>query len=102
MAEFGSADEAEQWLRTFATASRVCDLQPGDEVTNAGMSAVFVAATQHPIWPSLRLVVWRMPDGRGWSHDALNAQQEIGVVTPSTLEERMARVRKALLEGDDR
>lgn len=82
--------------------SRVRDLQPGDEVRNAGLSAVFVVATQHPIWPSLQLVVWRMPDGNGWSHDALDARQEIGDVTPSTLEERMARLRKALLEGDDR
>lgn len=102
MAEFKSMDEAAEWLRTFATKSRVCDLKPGDEVSNAGMSAVFVAATQHPIWPSLQLVVWRMPDGNGWSHDALNTQQEIGTVTPSTPEERMVRLRKALLEGDDR
>lgn len=82
--------------------SRVRDLQSGDEVRNAGMSAVFVVATQHPIWPSLQLVVWRMPDGNGWSHDALDARQEIGDITPSTIEERMVRLRKALLEGNDR
>jgi len=92
---------APQWPpNDHSGTARVAHLQPGDEVTTAGMTAVFIAATKHPLWPSLQLVVWRLADGE-WSHDALDARQEIGHISPSTTEERHARLRAALL-GDNR
>ena len=78
--------------------SRVSELQPGDEVHNFGEYAVFVQRCQHPIWPSMQLVIWKMPDGT-WSHDALDAWQEVGTPVESTVEDRMTRLRAALLGG---
>lgn len=66
---------------------RVRDLQPGDVVVHASSSATFVAQAEHPIWPSLRLVIWRLRDG-SWSHDALSPEQEVGEVLPVTTYER--------------
>lgn len=85
----------------------VMDLQPGDLVTLPGphglISSTFVAQTAHPIWPHLRLVVWRTdPELRlpgDWSHDALDPRQVVGTVTPSTSAERAERLRAALLGG---
>lgn len=77
----------------------VAALTSGDEVALAGgHSAVFVAQTQHPLWPHLRLVVWRLPDGT-WSHDALSALQDVGDVSPATQQARVARLRSALIPG---
>lgn len=76
--------------------ARVSDLTPGDEVMLLGRSAVFVAQTEHPIWPGLRLVVWKLDDG-SWSHDALDARQEVGDTRPSTADDRMTKLRYALL-----
>jgi hypothetical protein len=63
--------------------SHVYELLPGDVVENDWIGgpkrACFVAQTEHPVWPSLQLVIWRMDDGR-WSHDALDARQEVGEV----------------------
>jgi hypothetical protein len=75
------------------------DLLPGDLVVLGGQSAVFITRTQHPIFPSLQLVIWKMPDGWDfeWSLDALSADQEVGVVIGSTGDERMERLRKAML-----
>lgn len=78
--------------------SRIYELTPGDLVTNADMSAVFVARTEHPIWPHLQLVIWRM-DGGSWSHDALDARQDVGLIRLATAEERASRLRDAL-RGD--
>lgn len=75
------------------------ELMPGDRVVHAEDSAIFVARTTHPIWPHLQLVVWRMED-RSWSHDALSAHQEIfGTVEQASADERMLRLRRALLGG---
>lgn len=75
----------------------VMALLPGDEITILGFrSAVFVAQTEHPLYPPLRLVVWRLEDG-SWSHDALDLRQDVGQLTPSTPEDREARLRAALL-----
>lgn len=74
----------------------VRDLQPGDVVVHGGESATFVAQTEHPIWPHLRLVIWRLRDG-SWSHDALASGQEIGVALPATAAERRTSLRAALL-----
>jgi hypothetical protein len=64
----------------------VSELMPGDIVQDEGLAAVggptracFVAQTTHPVWRSLQLVIWRLEGGR-WSHDALDARQEIGWV----------------------
>jgi hypothetical protein len=89
--------------------SAVRELLPGDLVTNGPMSATFIAATQHPIWPDLALVIWRMlgdelsVDERGWvmspwSHDALAWDQHVGEAAAATREDRMRRLRKALLD----
>lgn len=71
-------------------------LTPGDRVHLAGMSAVFVVRTQHPLWPHLALVVWRLDTGE-WSHDALDFRQDVGEPEPATPELRVANLRAALL-----
>lgn len=77
--------------------TRVSELSPGNVVENFGRSAVFVAQTEHPIWPHLRLVIWKMDDG-SWSHDALDARQDVGQLKPwDEPDERMATLRFALL-----
>lgn len=73
----------------------VQNLVPGDLVENSGASALFVAQTEHPIWPSLQLVIWRMPDG-SWSHDALDARQDVGQIAADQVG-NVERLRKALL-----
>lgn len=78
--------------------TNVEELVPGMKVNLAGDQATFVARTTHPLWPSLQLVVWRMRDG-GWSHDALDARQDVGTVVPSTAYERDMNLREALLGG---
>ncbi|HEX6869935.1 MAG TPA: hypothetical protein VF163_02455 [Micromonosporaceae bacterium] len=70
----------------------VTDLVPGD--LTAG--SVFVAQCPHPIWPHLRLVIWQLADG-SWSLDALDPRQDVGRVELSTPEQRMDRLRAALL-----
>jgi hypothetical protein len=74
----------------------VAELIPGDLVTQAGTSAIFIARSTHPLWPNLQLVVWRLDDG-SWSHDALDARQDVGDVEPAGDESRTARLRAALL-----
>src|SRR5690554_7124055 len=76
----------------------VAELLPGDLVTNAGQSATFITHTAHPLWPHLRLVIWRMADGT-WYHDALDARQQVGEVEPADLFARRSRLQAALL-GD--
>lgn len=80
--------------------TRVRDLIPGDEVTLPPESAVYIAQCEHPIWPRLRLVIWRLRDG-SWSHDALLPAQEVGTVTDTTYDERRDRLRHALLASPD-
>jgi hypothetical protein len=83
--------------------SRVCDLIPGQRVTGFGQSAIFVARTDHPLYPGLQLVIWRMEGGgwpdteAGWSLDPLDARQEVGEAQASTAEERTANLRAAIL-----
>ena len=78
----------------------VAELVPGDLVTLCQDSAVFIGRGEHPVWPRLMLVIWRLGDG--WSLDALSARQEVGDVTPSTHDERQQRLRAALLGEEDR
>lgn len=58
---------------------KVLELTPGDQiiVPFGEATATFVQQAEHPIWPHLRLVIWRMSDG-SWSHDALDARQDVG------------------------
>ena len=74
--------------------TRVMDLVPGDLVLLAGRSAVFVAKTNHPLYSTLDLVIWRVDDG-SWSHDALLPHQYIGEATASDLQTRIGRLRDA-------
>ena len=74
--------------------AQVVDLVPGDRVENAGMTAVFVARTEHPLYPYLQLVIWRLQDGT-WSHDALDEREWIGRVLAG--EDRAANLRASLL-----
>lgn len=76
----------------------VAELIPGDVVDNGLDSATFVARTQHPLWPSLQLVVWRMADG-SWSHDALHTSQDVGQARSADVFARQAALRWALLGG---
>lgn len=79
----------------------VAELVPGDLVSLGFEEAVFVAQTEHPLYAPLRLVVWRLSDGR-WSHDALDARQHVGETQPSSQDVREARLRAALHGGPDR
>lgn len=70
----------------------VSELVPGQIVTNPGGRAVFVASADHPVYLTLRLVVWRMED-LSWCHDALDAHQEVGEADHPSDEERIRRLR---------
>lgn len=76
-------------------------LVPGDIVATDDRSGTFITATQHPLWPHLQLVIWRMDDG-SWSHDALSAHQDVGTVQPADLFSRKAQLQRALLGGPRR
>lgn len=80
----------------------VAELTPGDLVVNTGRSAVFIARTQHPLWPKLQLVIWHLheADGSRWSLDALDSRQEVGDINPTNDADRAQRVRSALLIGE--
>lgn len=72
------------------------ELRPGDEVHQDGQSAVYVAQVTHPVWPDLKLVIWRMRDG-SWSHDALAPHQDVGEAdVTASLAERRKRLINAL------
>ncbi len=79
--------------------STVADLIPGDivDVPVAG-AGTFVARCQHPIWPHLQLVIWRLADGT-WSLDALDARQYVGHARPANHLDRDLALRHALLGG---
>lgn len=83
--------------------TRVEQLVPGMKVIMpSGDQATFVAQTTHPLWPHLQLVVWRMPENWApdvWSHDALDARQDVGAVVPCSSIERATNLRHALLPG---
>jgi uncharacterized protein (DUF779 family) len=82
-------------------ATTVAELVPGDLVVNTHRSAVFIARTQHPLWPHLQLVIWHLHEpGYEWSLDALDARQEVGDITPASDEDRAMRLRSALLIGE--
>lgn len=71
----------------------VSELKPGEIVSNPlGQRWCFVAQTEHPVWPALRLVIWRGEDGE-WSHDALEAQQDVGESDHADAHTRIRRLR---------
>jgi len=59
--------------------ARVCDLVGGDVVDIGGRTGTFIGRSDHPRYPSLALVVWRLDNGTV-SFDALSYQQEVGEV----------------------
>ena len=73
-------------------------LRHGDIVADPfGGEHVFVARVEsHPLWPGLCMVIWKLADG-SWSHDALDPRQDVGEPKPSTAEQRVERLRYALL-----
>lgn len=85
---------------------RVEDLKPGMLVRQAGREAVFIAQSQHPLWPTLQLVIWRLLDDGlpgEWSFDALRAIQEVGEADPEESDaQRRSRLHRVLLTGNPR
>lgn len=86
------------------------ELQPGDVVSIPSAAAMglpsvglFVGASQHPKYPSLRLVIWLLSNGT-WSLDALSPKQEIGAAHLATPMDRLAALKRWLdvhWDGDD-
>lgn len=75
----------------------VRELRFGDVVVLEGMpvNGMHITNTDHPVYPGLRLVVWKLSND-AWSFDALHPDQWVGDVEPSTPKERMDRARQAL------
>lgn len=74
----------------------VHELQPGDLILNADMSATFITQSAHPLYPGMRLVIWLLRNGE-WSFDALSAGQVVGVRgEPTDKRAREHRLREAL------
>lgn len=73
--------------------STIRELEPGEIVTDPlGHRHCFIAQCPHPLYSSLRLVVWRSEDGT-WHHDALDARQDVGPSDRADYETRMLRLR---------
>lgn len=79
--------------------AKVSELHPGDIVEGqAGLpveSATFIASTDHPVWPHLKLVVWILDNG-SVSLGAVDPSQEIGEVRPVSSVNRRLNLRSAL------
>lgn len=69
----------------------------GDVVEQAGQQATFLGRSDHPRYPGLAFVVWRLSDG-SVSLDALDYDQEVGelVYDPSDWVGRSTRLEEAL------
>lgn len=79
---------------------KVCDLVPGDRFQDAaGTAAIFVARTRHPLYSSLQLVIWWMEADRRYMLDALDLRQHLGMSLVSSIHDRHANLRKAILEA---
>lgn len=74
---------------------------PMDNSGSTGLvESIFVAQTQHPLYPALQLVVWKFihhPFGLEWSHDALSPMQDVGYPEPFSQDRLLANLRKALV-----
>lgn len=75
----------------------VQDLLPGNTVRMGEQSAIFVGRSDHPKYPNLQLVIWKLDDG-AWSLDALFDTQEVGEVEDETDEERWEAIREVFRE----
>lgn len=82
------------------TPVTVRDLVAGNRVGldqfGVDRSAIYVGQIDsHPLYPSLRLVLWFLDDGT-WSHDALAPAQVVGFVddheTPADRDRNLRRV----------
>lgn len=84
---------------------RVMDLMSGDVCYSPILGKhLFVARSQHPIWPQLQAVVWCSPRGE-LSIDALNPRQELPtpvINREETLEQRAKTFREWYLEKVNR
>ena len=78
---------------------KVMSLVPGMQIELAGRVGTYVQQARHPIWPHLRLVIWRLADG-SWSHDALAGEQDIGAVVPDTPTTRAENLFNALMGNE--
>lgn len=82
--------------------NRVADLLPGDvHRLGGGRWGVHVAQLPHPLYPALRLVIWRLSDGTH-SFDALDprlalATREVAI----TAAQRVQALRWAVGQGVD-
>jgi len=63
-------------------SATVAELVGGDVVSSAGRSATFIGRSDHPRYPGMQLVVWRLDDGTV-SLDALDSRQVVGDVVSS-------------------
>lgn len=77
--------------------SRVIDLLPGDYVTQAGQSAVYIMQSPSLFYRGLQLVAWRLEDG-SYSFDNLSPIQVVGMVKRSTEMDRRLRLEAALYQ----
>jgi len=77
-------------------SARVIDLVGGDvvQMEMSERSAVFIGRSDHPMYPGLALVVWRLDNG-GVSLDALSPLQVVGDVI-SGPSGHLARLDKAV------
>lgn len=79
---------------------KVCDLTPGIVFeTDSGIKAtLFAMLPQHPIYPTLSLVIWIMDDNT-MEFDALHPNQELymgtatGLLTRNELQELFTKAR---------
>lgn len=84
---------------------RVCYLMPGDLVIMRDSTplmpkeAVFIGkVTPHPLYPTLCMVIWWLPEIQEYSFDALSPIQELPGYTTKHLE-RIERLRQILTPG---
>ena len=56
---------------------KVSDLTPGDTIESGAFIGTFIGRMEHPLWPDLQLVTWRLDDGM-ISIGAMDLDREVG------------------------
>jgi hypothetical protein len=70
-------------------------LLPGDLIGKGGQKGLYLGQGIHPVWPQLKLVIWRLEDG-SLSFDALSRMQDVGeYIPPCTRQARISRLHAA-------
>lgn len=73
-------------ILALASYIKIRDLIPGDKLTYAETSAIYIGrTTPHPLYSSLWLIIWWMVEEQRYSFDALSPLQEV----PGTLDTTM-------------